>query len=519
MLQPYPMVNIAQVDQTGKGKITEVDAKNPEKKHARRSLSGGQIAQATGLLRATVKRIIRGDRRHKAKLAGLGWVRWDDGKGRSGTRYRLTDEGAKIAELLAKGISIGKATLRALAIDYIRRRGLQLPPDALEAFVSDYIEKGLAALQDPRVVAILLALKPTAPKNVTTNVTTSFITMPSNDGFKNKCSPSAVGFVNPLAERLTAELGFNPIVANRCATTFSAAEIQATIAFVRYRAQRGDIKDTGAFGYWWLSRYARSYVQACLQPRQRPRPKPPDEPDWDAAIAALQEALEPFGIRVDDDCCAEFANGRVPLPPDPDKAIAFLRRHGLLRETKADQPDANGFQAADQRFETSEPTPIAPDDALWASNVLHDDFWASDQDPTEALADANEQIDDLWAADHDGQNDPNGDGENCPSLTVGFRAADDLHDDLHDALVDANPYQPELKAMAWAADQDLPADNGQNDLSDDGENCPSPSFEDLGFDFKAEGDDEDEKSQRHPTQSFVWRARNGRRWEIKPFGH
>jgi hypothetical protein len=118
-----------------------------------------------------------------------------------------------------------------------------------------------------------------------------------------------------------------------------------------------------------------------------------------------------------------------------------------------------------------------------------------------------------------GQNDPNGDGEICPSLTVGFRAADDLHDDLHDALADANPYQPELKAMAWAADQDLPADNGQNDLSDDGENCPSPSFEDLGFDFKAEGDDEDEKSQRHPTQSFVWRARNGRRWEIKPFGH
>jgi hypothetical protein len=45
----------------------------------RPSLSGGQIAQATGLARATVKRLIRGDRRHKAKLAGLGWVRWDDG--------------------------------------------------------------------------------------------------------------------------------------------------------------------------------------------------------------------------------------------------------------------------------------------------------------------------------------------------------------------------------------------------------------------------------------------------------
>ncbi len=46
---------------------------------AQASLSGGQIAQATGLARATVKRLIRGDRRHKAKLAGLGWVRWDDG--------------------------------------------------------------------------------------------------------------------------------------------------------------------------------------------------------------------------------------------------------------------------------------------------------------------------------------------------------------------------------------------------------------------------------------------------------
>jgi len=205
-----PNGNIAQFRSRGEGKITEVDAKNPEKKHARRSLSGGQIAQATGLLRATVKRIIRGDRRHKAKLAGLRWVSWDEGKGRSGTRYRLTAEGAKIVELLDKGIPIGRATLRALAIDCLRRRGLQLPPDAFEAFVNDYIEKGLAALQDPRVVAILLALKPTAPKNVTTNVTTSFITMPSNDGFKNKCSLSADGFVNRWAARLTAELGFNP---------------------------------------------------------------------------------------------------------------------------------------------------------------------------------------------------------------------------------------------------------------------------------------------------------------------
>jgi len=48
-------------------------------RQAQASLSGGQIAQATGLARATVKRLIRGDRRHKAKLAGLGWVRWDDG--------------------------------------------------------------------------------------------------------------------------------------------------------------------------------------------------------------------------------------------------------------------------------------------------------------------------------------------------------------------------------------------------------------------------------------------------------
>jgi hypothetical protein len=51
----------------------------PRHRVNRPSLSGGQIAQATGLARATVKRLIQGDRRHKAKLAGLGWVRWDDG--------------------------------------------------------------------------------------------------------------------------------------------------------------------------------------------------------------------------------------------------------------------------------------------------------------------------------------------------------------------------------------------------------------------------------------------------------
>jgi hypothetical protein len=56
-------------------------------RRAQTSLSGGQIAQATGLARVTVKRLIRGDRRHKAKLAGLGWVRWDDGIKTGRPRY------------------------------------------------------------------------------------------------------------------------------------------------------------------------------------------------------------------------------------------------------------------------------------------------------------------------------------------------------------------------------------------------------------------------------------------------
>jgi hypothetical protein len=346
------------------------------------------------LARATVKRLIRGDRRHKAKLAGLGWVRWDEGKGRSGTRYRLTDEGAKVANILAKGLSVGKATLRALATDYLRKQRRPLPPDALDAFVTGYIEKGLAALQDRRVVAILLALIPTA-KNVTKNVTTSFISMPSNDGFKNRCSHQAVPSSKlALAERLYRDYGVRWWVAEDLAARYSPLAIKAAIA-LRERRNGAIYNPAGFIVYLLRDGYAQRLAEAWRRARPRPRPtrKPPDEPDWDAIVAALREALAPYGIRVDDAGRAVLPNYLLPLPPDPDEAVALLWRHGFLRDGNGQDADQDPADAPDQ----------APTDA----DALTDDA-PTVADPTEALRAAD---------DADDGDDEDDDGEPLPPPT------------------------------------------------------------------------------------------------------
>jgi len=356
----------------------------PRHRVNRPSLSGGQIAQATGLARATVKRLIRGDRRHKAKLAGLGWVRWDDGKGRSGTRYRLTDEGAKVANILAKGLSVGKATLRALATDYLRKQRRPLPPDALDAFVTGYIEKGLAALQDRRVVAILLALRPTA-KNVTKNVTTSFISMPSNDGFKNRCSHQAVPSSKlALAERLCRDYGIRWWVAEDLVARYSPLEIKAAIA-LRERRNGAIVNGAGFIVYLLRDGYAQRLAEAWRRARQRPRPprKPPDEPDWDAIVAALRDALAPYGIRVDDAGRAVLPTYLLPLPPDPDEAIALLWRHGFLRDGNGQDADQNPTDATDAEAIADDPVADAnPADPLTApmDNTEPDSDEGDDED-------------------------------------------------------------------------------------------------------------------------------------------
>jgi hypothetical protein len=295
-------------------------------------------------------------------------VRWDDGRGRSGTRYRLTEEGAKVANILAKGLSVGKATLRALATDYLRKQRRPLPPDALDAFVTGYIEKGLAALQDRRVVAILLALRPTA-KNVAKNVTTSFISMPSKDGFKNRCSHQAVPSSKlALAERLYRDYGVRWWVAEDLAARYSPLAIKAAIA-LRERRNGAIVNGAGFIVYLLRDGYAQRLAEAWRRARQRPRPtrKPPDEPDWDAIVAALRDALAPYGIRVDDEGCADLPTCRLPLPPDPEEAIALLWRHGFLRDGNGQDASQDPTDATDAEAMADDPVADAnPDDPLTA---------------------------------------------------------------------------------------------------------------------------------------------------------
>jgi hypothetical protein len=110
-------------------------------------------------------------------------------------------------------------------------------------------------------------------------------------------------------------------------------------------------------------------------------------------VAALREALAPYGIRVDDEGYADLPTCRLLLPPDPDEAIALLWRHGFLR-------DGNG-QDADQD----------PADATNAEAIADDA--PMDADASEALRAA----DDAPTDADDGDDDEDDDGEPLPPPT------------------------------------------------------------------------------------------------------
>jgi len=319
-------------------------------------LSARAIGRLAGLHHQVVRRLIKGDKRCRAKLVGL--VAWLEGKGRRGTRFWLTPEGRKVAELIANDFQVGKATLTALATDRWRRK------------MAHYAEM--------------------AHKNGTPTENN----MQSYDCF-NVCSLTAVSALKPvsqkpangLAARLWQDYGVALKVANDLVARYSPAEIEAAIALRERR--NGAIYNGAGFIVYLLSHgFARNYVRARLQARQRaqPPPKPPDEPDWDAAIAALREALAPYGIVVDDEGFADLPNGRLALPPDPDEAIDLLRRHGILRNGQsADQhlAEGDGFSAADQ---------YPADDAFADCDSQNDP--SSDRENCLSLADATELADD-----------------------------------------------------------------------------------------------------------------------------
>jgi hypothetical protein len=441
------------------------------------ALSARAIGKATGLHHQVIKRLIRGDKRCRAKLMGL--VAWLNGKGRRGARYWLTPEGAKVAELLAKGFQVGKATLTALATDQLRRKMAHLPK--------------------------------MAHQNGTPTENSTMLPY----GSYNECSLTAVALskpvrkpLSPLAERLYWDYGIRWWVAEDLVARYSPLEIKAAIALREWR--NGAIVNGAGFIIYLLRKgYARRLAEAWLRDPQCARPprKPPDEPNWDAIVAALRDALAPYGIRVDDEGFADLPTCRLALPPDPDEALDLLRRHGLLRDGNGQDADQDPAEAPDQ----------APTDA----DALTDDA-PTVADATEALRAA----DDATTGGDDGDDDDDGEplpppscdlcgrkeGEPHPALASwqrnDFLCLSELSDDFKRrfGLPEAgllcrgcyvtlcrtlNPADQDQNTEATETDQ-APMDNddaiadakpdshqpdrsdGLNDPSDDSENCPNP---------------------------------------------
>jgi hypothetical protein len=294
------------------------------------ALSARAIGKLTGLHHQVIKRLIRGDKRCRAKLMGL--VAWQTGGKGQKTRYWLSPEGRKVADLLTKGFKVGRATLTALATDRQRRK---------------------VAHQSG---------------------TPSENNMPSKDGF-NLCSLTAVvpskpvrKPLSPLAARLWRDYGVQWWVAEDLVARYSPLEIKAAIA-LRERRNGAIVNGAGFIVYLLRDGYAQRLAEAWRRARQRPRPtrKPPDEPDWDAIVAALRDALAPYGIRVDDAGRAVLPTYLLPLPPDPDKAIALLWRHGFLRDGNGQDADQNPTDATDAEAIADDPVADAnPADPLTA---------------------------------------------------------------------------------------------------------------------------------------------------------
>jgi hypothetical protein len=152
------------------------------------------------------------------------------------------------------------------------------------------------------------------------------------------------------------------------AARYSPLAIKAAIA-LRERRNGAIYNPAGFIVYLLRDGYAQSLAEAWRRARQRPRPtrKPPDEPDWDAIVAALRDALAPYGIRVDDAGRAVLPTYLLPLPPDPDEAIALLWRHGFLRDGNGQDADQNPTDATDAEAIANDPVADAnPDDPLTA---------------------------------------------------------------------------------------------------------------------------------------------------------
>jgi len=422
----YPIFNIPQTNQTVEGKIAEVGVENPELTRwqaalkdkrclvilqalysanafsHRFAISARSIGRLTRLHHQAVRRLIRGDKRCRAKMVGL--VAWQTGRKGQKTLYWLTPEGRKVAELIAKGFPVSKATLNALAADRQRRKVAHLPKVAHKSGT------------------------PSENNNMPFGFNNVCSLTAANTSKLSSGSPIGQKPANGLAERLNRDYGVVLWVANDIVARYSPAEIEAAIA-LRERRNGAIYNGAGFIVYLLKNGFAGNYVRARLQAR-----KQPTEPDFDGVVQALREALSPYGITVDDEGCAELRNGRLVLPPDPEKALDLLRRCGILR-------DGNG------NGENCPSLAAEPTNELWVADDLASDQYPPDDDAIASLTD--------WASDSDRQKDPSDDGKNYPSPVAKRQS-------LLEAL---SPYAVDNEGFA-----ELPDDSDDND--DEGEPLP-----------------------------------------------
>jgi hypothetical protein len=244
-------------------------------------------------------------------------------------------------------------------------------------------------------------------------------------GSYNECSLTAVAIskpvrkpLSPLAEQLCRDYGIRWWVAEDLVARYSPLAIEAAIA-LRERRNGAIVNGAGFIVYLLRDGYAQRLAEAWLKARQRPR-KPPDEPDWDAIVATLREALAPYGISVDDEGFADLPTCRLALPPDPDEALDLLRRHGLLRDGNGQDADQDPADAPDQAPKDADTT-----DALWAADDAVDD---------EGFADPLTDLMDNTEPDADDGDDGDDDDDGEPLLPPSCELCGRKEGELHPAL-------------------------------------------------------------------------------------
>ena len=444
------MVNIAQVDQTGKGKIEEIAARNDTLSlqillallfakafNPDSGLTLRSIANAIGAHPQQVKRRIMGDKRCQSRLKGL--VRWENGRGRKGTKVWLSKEGMAATIAVLAGVTFSHQPQSALFED--PQKWLQV----LALFATD---------QNPKPQRSQKNVTPTLKNS--SNLTVSFkdenLTVPKASGLKTFIKATIAIFNEPLARN---DYGLSCVVGRELIREYG---LDGAIGIVRH-AKRAWIDGTPRQVLLFARRHNEALFEAYLRdcerrenlkriraimrpfeaPTEKPKPALPnlkgDRTERAAEIIAADQPLRPLAARSGKKRCPRCGAEGFELP-----LKRFERYFPHIPCPEADRyvgAEICGYCLKDLRLtETKEALAVNP-------NGLTTDADPSGCQPSPMT-----------------KTTPT-DADQAPM------DSDPLADD---AFADANPYQPELKAMAWASD---PTDDDLPDDSDD-ESEPLP---------------------------------------------